>query len=578
MKKITLTIFLILFAIPIIAIEITDIYQNNKAVLIELDLHKQHSDLMNQFDSLITVQDNNPVTMSLLLIEVGKILRQSGNVGPSLHLFNNAINYYKENPPKNDQENASLVHLLLPYGAAHEEIGLPNLALEIYFEGISRCKDKNDPIFCHFYNNIGVVYYNINQIDKAEEYMHKAEEAAQRTHQPLDQFYALNNLSEVYLKKNQLDSALDYALQAIQLINKKDNNYLYYSLQLTIASIYLELKDYNLAYSYLKNTENNNLNKHHQTELIYTYDLFSSYYLEKNQINLAQKKIEEAIQIAQKINDKRIIASLYKKMAAIQAKQSYYKKAYEYVLYSKNINDSIVEINNNEALKNISQIYTTKESNQQFQERITSLENENSSLSYKRILLLVILSITLATILLLSLIIRYIKQKNESIKKKQQLQHEQIKELHNNIENKNRQIITYSINQVKSSEYINTLSKELLLIIRDMNPRDRENRNQLIALKRTINDYDKNNELTEFHYFYEQIHPNFYKNINQAHPNLTTKDKRLCAFIALNLSTREIANITYREVRSVESARNRLRKKMEIPTEITLQAYIKSFI
>lgn len=578
MKKITLTIFLILFAIPIIAIDITDIYKNNKATLIELDLHKQHADLIIQFDSLITAQDENPITMSLLLIKVGKILRQSGNVGPSLHLFNNAINYYKENPPKNNQENASLVHLLLPYGAAHEEIGLPNLALEIYFEGISRCKDKNDPIFCHFYNNIGVVYYNINQIDKAEEYMHKAEEAAQITHQPLDQFYALNNLSEVYLKKNQLDSALDYALQAIQLINKNNYNYLYYSLQLTIASIYLELKDYDLAYSYLKNTENNNINKHHQTELIYTYDLFSSYYIQKDQITLAQKKIEEAIQIAQKINDKRIIASLYKKMAAIQAKQSNYKQAYEYALFSKNINDSIVEINNNEALKNISQIYTTKESNQKFQERITSLEKENSTLSYKRILLIVVISITLATILLLLLLIRYLKQSNASIKKQQQHLQEQIEQQNKNLENKNRKIITYSINQVKSSEYINTLSKELVLVIRDMNPRDRENRNQLLALKRKITDYEKNNELTEFHYYYEQIHPNFYKNINKAHPSLTTKDKRLCAFIALNLSTREIANITYREVRSVESARNRLRKKMNIPSEISLQDYIKSFI
>ena len=46
---------------------------------------------------------------------------------------------------------------------------------------------------------------------------------------------------------------------------------------------------------------------------------------------------------------------------------------------------------------------------------------------------------------------------------------------------------------------------------------------------------------------------------------LTVKEKHLCAFISLGLSTKEIAAITFREVRSCESSRNRLRKKWASP-------------
>ncbi|MBQ9073757.1 MAG: hypothetical protein IJY30_04795, partial [Muribaculaceae bacterium] len=60
------------------------------------------------------------------------------------------------------------------------------------------------------------------------------------------------------------------------------------------------------------------------------------------------------------------------------------------------------------------------------------------------------------------------------------------------------------------------------------------------------------------------------------YPALTSKEKRLCAFLCLDLSTKEIAAITFREVRSVESSRNRLRKKLDIPQEANLSEFIKS--
>ncbi len=82
------------------------------------------------------------------------------------------------------------------------------------------------------------------------------------------------------------------------------------------------------------------------------------------------------------------------------------------------------------------------------------------------------------------------------------------------------------------------------------------------------------NVFNEFKYYFEQVHPSFYKNIEEKCPDLTIKEKRLCAFLRLGLSTKDIASITFTEVRSVESARNRLRKKLDIASDESLIEFL----
>ena len=56
----------------------------------------------------------------------------------------------------------------------------------------------------------------------------------------------------------------------------------------------------------------------------------------------------------------------------------------------------------------------------------------------------------------------------------------------------------------------------------------------------------------------------FIKKLKSIHPNLTPNDLRLCAYLRLNLSSKEIAPLLNISPRSVEVKRYRLRKKMEL--------------
>jgi len=57
---------------------------------------------------------------------------------------------------------------------------------------------------------------------------------------------------------------------------------------------------------------------------------------------------------------------------------------------------------------------------------------------------------------------------------------------------------------------------------------------------------------------------------------LTVNEKRLCAFLRLNLTTKEIAAITHQSIKSINMARFRMRKKMNLETDVDLVAYLSA--
>ena len=70
---------------------------------------------------------------------------------------------------------------------------------------------------------------------------------------------------------------------------------------------------------------------------------------------------------------------------------------------------------------------------------------------------------------------------------------------------------------------------------------------------------------------------NFLSRLGRRFPALTTADKRLCAYLKMGLSSKEIAplmNLTYR---SVEMTRYRLRKKLALPREENLVKFLQNF-
>jgi DNA-binding CsgD family transcriptional regulator len=73
-------------------------------------------------------------------------------------------------------------------------------------------------------------------------------------------------------------------------------------------------------------------------------------------------------------------------------------------------------------------------------------------------------------------------------------------------------------------------------------------------------------------------HLTFFENLVKAYPNLTPNERRLCTLMHLNMSTKEISNITHQSINSINTARTRLRKKFNLSGDDTsLVAFLDQF-
>lgn len=102
-----------------------------------------------------------------------------------------------------------------------------------------------------------------------------------------------------------------------------------------------------------------------------------------------------------------------------------------------------------------------------------------------------------------------------------------------------------------------------------------------IKLKTTLREDLKNlieenskEHLEHFFTNFEKLYPNFKSDILKLAPNLTAKEIKLAAFIKLNVNSKEIANLLHITPESVNKARYRLRKKLQLNTKEDLSNYI----
>jgi hypothetical protein len=100
-------------------------------------------------------------------------------------------------------------------------------------------------------------------------------------------------------------------------------------------------------------------------------------------------------------------------------------------------------------------------------------------------------------------------------------------------------------------------------------------------IKRIIKMIDRNlsseDEWKVFQANFDLIHDRFFRNLKKRAPVLTSHDLQLCAYLRLNLSTKEIAQLTGNSVRGVEVARYRLRKKLDLAPDQNLNEFMIEF-
>lgn len=159
----------------------------------------------------------------------------------------------------------------------------------------------------------------------------------------------------------------------------------------------------------------------------------------------------------------------------------------------------------------------------------------------------------------------------KELENEQELMKIKNEQLQNDFESKNRELAVSTMNLIKKNELLSMIKDDLKKT--GETGADKNIKSVITTINKNINEDDTWDMFKEA---FNNADKDFLKKVKKAHPSLTPNDLRLCAYLRLNLSSKEIAPLLNISVRSVEIKRYRLRKKMDLPHELGLVEYILS--
>ena len=544
---------------------------------------------INKLDSLINVNIISDKEFSETIISIGGVLRTYGKLIPVVELLLKAAAIFEEGSLTENKKEI-LVRLYIPLGASHEELGMLNRAMDFYLKALNFAEENNfSTNLAMIYNNLGVIHHRREEYEKAEEYYLKALEINKIQNNKEELSLNYNNLAGIYLNKKKYDEALNYALCGMQQLDHEINPNFFFYMQANIGSLYLSKKNYNIAFTYIQNALTNQLKHDFATDLVQTYTLFFRYYEAVNNKDSAYFYIEKALQQAQLVGIKNDESFLLSEFSKYYFKQGNYSKAYSTLLSSVEITDSINRIDNNQKINDFEMLYDAEKKMRENELLLHNITIQKLASDRSRLLMA---AFSIVLIIIVSFLIYRakredkIRKSNELISKQnvklyeteKELQKQKNEELNTIIDKRNRELTTYTINMVKNNEFLSDLNFELKQLLLELNPKFKSHKDHIQQILSKLQHQKSTNNWNEFHYYFEQVHPSFYENLKKKFPDLTLKEERLCAFLKLGLSSKEISSITFREVRSVESSRNRLRKKLGLNPENSLTDFLNEIL
>ena len=188
-------------------------------------------------------------------------------------------------------------------------------------------------------------------------------------------------------------------------------------------------------------------------------------------------------------------------------------------------------------------------------------------------------NIALVFYLLLVLIIIFITNKaykrhyikkfmQEQMESKQMIMQIKNDKLNQEIESKNKELAISTMSIIKKNKVLNTIKKEI---------KNNKNSDNIDAIKLIDSNLNDSKDWSFFEQAFNNADKDFLSKIKKAHPDLTPNDLRFCAYLRLNLSSKEIAPLLNISIKSIETKRYRLRKKLDLEHENGLVNYILKF-
>jgi DNA-binding CsgD family transcriptional regulator len=545
---------------------------------------------------------------------------QAANVYASHYLADEAVNYYTQAVviAKEHNEKKHLANIYTDMAWLYDNKSMYQKSVEYRHMALALFKELGDKKReAMVYNALGIVYFNDKQFLKNIEYQQKAITLNKTIPEYTGLVVALGDLTLGYYTlykeiKEQpgkyIDSALIACREALDVLysHKDIEQEKYHESYLLeyMGEVYFLKKDYPQAKKYITNCLRISDSLNYLKMVCSGNLLMGNILTEESNYSAAEEYYQKALKAALVMDVPVPLNDCYTAMAAYTEKAGDYRRAMEYHKKISALKDTLFTAEKTKAINNLQIKYETR----QKELRIIALKKQN----------LFIIALAIAGLALLALLFRSYRLNKKVFRQKEQLLQEENKKisLEKEVEEKEKkQAIlarqleaeekkrmqldyenTLAVNALKQQQlqqevdfkyreltsYVVQFEKKNDLLIQiksNLQQIKKPEEGTASALKSVNKLIDQNLNLDKdfdtFKLHFENVHPDFFAKLQQYSPDhLSQLDLRHCAYMRLNLSTKEVANLLNVEAKSIRTTRYRIKQKLNLEKETDLAEFI----
>ncbi len=468
-----------------------------------------------------------------------------------------------------DNDSVSYAGVLINIAIEYQEMGDLSQAVEHALLSIRIKEEQGDSAVLAFYYNKLAELYETSNPQSHEEWLRKALELSKTPEHTT--FYTnitiYNNLAKLYQGKGELNQARIYYDSVYVVSARHDHQAGMETGLANLAMITLQQGDTLLALDYQRKA----VEEAARGENVFrqTSHLISAGRLEAFLGN-HQRALEYYYEGLQRAREHGFPAFQKEAMEAISlaySKMGDYGNAYRFYQGFIAIRDSIEGVSIRNRIVELEQLYETEKREKQIQ--LLQAQNEYNIKRRK-----ILSSMLVLSILLLSSISIILRQRNIRLRE-QKILSDQKREIyrlnHENLrltlDQKNRELSSLALQMAEKTKFLTDLKEEL---------RKKEPENVHSHISQIEARLNRTDDWKSFKIHFEEVHPHFFQNLRNNFTAITPNEEKLCAFIKMNLSTKEISLINNNTPAAVDKSRNRLRKKLGIAPEMNLKEFLDS--
>jgi tetratricopeptide (TPR) repeat protein len=537
--------------------------RDNKALTDLYLFHAEHLLYQGKYDSSLTILhkarklQSNPSHNSLLPIylQLGILFHYKANIDSLTFWQEKAKNQLTSGSPYYGQ-------FLLNEGLKSQLNSDYKKAIKVIIEAASLFEKNNDlKKLALAYNNLGFNYERLGDLETNVKYLLKAVDLNKRMGNSYNLALNYNNLGLSYRQKGQPEEAVKYYDLAFNELQKVKSPMLLAQNLMNRANIFRGKGNLAKAESlFLQSLAICNKNNIEYGKMLCILNL-GNLYREQQRFELALDYLWEAFKLSQTLKTRREEALIYERFSWLSRDRGNYKEAYEWQSKFYALNDSLV----NESVKKEANALLEKFETEKKEKEILSLSKQKL---YQQ---LVIAGLAIGLLVLL-VIIQWWRSKHKLDileKQKQELQRKHLRDI---LESKDKELTAQAAQLIQMRQLLDTAKENVADILNDSSLEQAK----VKKIKAALNKNSVMEVKNEFDLRITSSNRDFFNTLLKTYPELKPSELKLCAYLRLNLSTKEIAEIINNSVRTVETIRLSIRKKMGLDHSDNLVAHLIS--